>query len=233
MATPPCIEAGRNRFSDPAAAPPFPARPAEQSERGALAEILHDHLQPLLIAAQLTLAGNGREAPDARTWRRMSGKINQYLQAAIDTTRTLSVELNPPLVQERGLCAALRWHGRRMARTHGIKVGVTCDPAAEPANLEIRLLCFKAVRELLLNAVKHAGVGRVEIDVALDGADTLLITVADRGRGFVPDRAGAYPAAHGGSGLAGIRQRLRLIGGSLTVDSAPGRGTSVSLRVPL
>lgn len=213
---------------------------AEQQEREALAEVLHDHLQPLLVAAQMTLIDTSHHQPsDTDSWQEALTKLQEYLGAAIETTRTLSVELDPPLLHDHGLGVALDWHGRQLNRIHGIAIGVHYDPGAEPQDLGTRLLCFKAVRELLLNAIKHAGVRRIEVDVLLDGEDTLLVSVSDRGKGFSPRPAPFAPAHHerladpGGSGLDRIHQRLQLIGGSLTIESAPGRGTSAYLRIPL
>lgn len=204
----------------------------EQNERDELAEMLHDHVQPLLIAARLALSGLDKNQPLV-TWEQVVQKVSGHISAAIDMARSLSVELNPPLVRERGLGVALEWQGRRMAAAHGIAIGVFCDPVAEPEDPEIRMLCFKGVRELLMNAIKHSGAKRVEVDMMLDGEDTLRITVTDLGRGFDPEALYGPAAISHGSGLAGIERRLGMIGGRLLIDSSPGAGSSMTMLVPL
>lgn len=204
----------------------------EQNERDELSEMLHDHVQPLLIAARLSLSGLNPEAPLV-TWEKVVHEACGHISSAIDIARGLSVELNPPLVREKGLGAALEWQGRQMAAAHGISIGVFCDPAAEPEDAETRLLCFKGVRELLMNSIKHSGADRVEVDMMLDGEDTLRIAVTDYGKGFDPQALHQMAPASLGSGLAGIERRLGMIGGRLLIDSAPGAGCSMTLVVPL
>jgi CheY-like chemotaxis protein len=112
-------------------------------------------------------------------------------------------------------------------------VHVSCDPLANSVRKDVRTLLFESVRELLLNAVKHASVDRVMVDLALDQDDMLCITVSDEGIGFDPATLGdRMKAGHAGWGLFSIRERLTLLDGRFEIESAPGRGTRFRLIAP-
>jgi len=117
-----------------------------------------------------------------------------------------------------------------MQDTHHLIVRLTADPSAEPATDAAKAPPFQSVRELLFNAVKHAGVPHATVEVTRQAAH-LQIVVADHGHGFAPDRI-QVAAAHG-LGLASICQRLEYLGGTLDIASAPGRGSRFTLSIPL
>jgi signal transduction histidine kinase len=199
---------------------------AEQHERDRLHELLHDEVQPLLVAARLSLSGLGSHS-DREDCLRVAGEACEHLSRAILTARDLSLRLNPPLIRERGLNAALVSLCGWVRENHGLTVDLSVASDAQPEDLALRLLCFNATRELLLNVVKHAGTPRVALTLWRTDDGLLRITVADQGSGFDPDTIA------GGSGLAAIARRLGMIGGVLRVDSRPGQGTLVTLTVPL
>jgi signal transduction histidine kinase len=199
---------------------------AEQHERDRLHGLLHDEVQPLLVAARLSLSGLG--AHSAREdCLRVAAEACEHLGQAIRMTRELSLQLNPPLIRERGLNAALASLCGWVRENHGLIVELSGAADAEPGDTALRLLCFNAIRELLLNVVKHAGTARVALTLQRCHDGFLRITVVDHGYGFDPD------AISGGSGLAAIERRLGMIGGVLHIDSRPGQGTVATLKVPL
>jgi CheY-like chemotaxis protein len=157
-------------------------------------------------------------------------RAKTHLDDAIVAARSLSMELYPPALYSSGLPAALRWLADSTREKYGLDVALSADPAADSDRKDVRTLLFESVRELLVNAVKHARVGRVTVDLALDPQHNLCITVTDQGIGFDPetlddrDRAGQL-----GWGLFSIRERLTLLGGRFEIQSAPGRGTQVRL----
>ncbi|KAF0101496.1 MAG: PAS domain-containing protein [bacterium] len=199
---------------------------AEQRERDRLHELLHDEMQPLLVAARLSLSGFTPETAQ-EDCRRAAADACAHLSRVIQMARDLSLRLSPPQIRERGLNAALASLCGWVRENHGLEVELICAPDTEPGDMALRLLYFNAVRELLMNVVKHAGTARVTLTLWRDDADTLRITVADRGGGFEPD---TIPA---GTGLAAIGRRLGMIGGTLQIDSRPGDGTVATLSVPL
>jgi signal transduction histidine kinase len=142
------------------------------------------------------------------------------------------MDLSSPVLSEIGLGAAIaEWLENRLRRSPGLEVSFSggCD------HLEIdeavAAMLFRNTRELLSNVLKHAGAGRVE--VRLDCiADELHVTVTDDGRGFSPAEVAQRPTSEGAFGLFSIRERMADLGGSLDLDSAPGRGCHAVLRVP-
>ncbi|OHC71377.1 MAG: hypothetical protein A3H93_03040 [Rhodocyclales bacterium RIFCSPLOWO2_02_FULL_63_24] len=198
---------------------------AEQRERDRLYELLHDHMQPLLVAVRLSLSSLSTRTPQADC-RRIAADANAYISQVIQVARNLSLQLSPPLIRERGLVPALESLCRWVKDNHGLEVELNGDPDAEPEEIALRLLCFNAVRELLMNVVKHAGASRVSLRLRLVEDGSLHIGVIDHGCGFDP------AVVTGGSGLAGIERRLGMFGGSLEIASRPGRGTIATLSVP-
>jgi len=195
---------------------------AEQRERRRIAYVLHENFQQLLAAAKFSLQlfrdkGQATAAEQAM----------ESLDEAIAVSRSLTVELRPPILYELGLGPALEWLARQKAQKFDLAVEFHLDRQAEPASDSLRIFLFEAARELLLNVAKHAQVKTVELTLNRDG-DQIQLQVADHGVGFDP----AQPSTSG-FGLFGIRERVELLGGHVEVDSAPGRGTRVTLTVPL
>lgn len=199
---------------------------AEQRERDRLHELLHDEVQPLLVAARLSLSGLTSETAQ-EDCRRAAAEACAHLSRVIHMARDLSLRLSPPQIRERGLNAALASLCGWVRENHGLEVELIRAPDTEPGDMALRLLYFNAVRELLMNVVKHAGTARVTLTMRRADADTLRITVADRGGGFEPATITT------GTGLAAIGRRLGMIGGTLQIDSRPGDGTVATLSVPL
>jgi PAS domain S-box-containing protein len=201
----------------------------EQRERRRLAKVLHDHLQQLLVGARfrtsvLSRIGDSRVA-------RSAGEIETLLEEALAASRSLTAELSPPVLHEGGLAAGLGWLSRWMADKHGLSVELSVEEPPVPLVDDVKVLLFESVRELLFNAVKHARSRTVQLGVkTLDGG-MLRVTVSDSGPGFDPT-ALTQLGDGGGLGLFSIRERLALIGGRVEIDSAPGRGSRITLAVP-
>jgi PAS domain S-box-containing protein len=201
---------------------------AEQRERKRLATILHDHIQQLLVAAQMHLS-LVKHADSSRLEPAIQG-VQSIIREAIDASRSLAVDLSPPILHQGGLGPGLGWLATRMEKKNLFKIRVRADSDAEPASEPMRLLLFESVRELLLNAVKHSGAHEANVTMIRTPENWTRITVADNGGGFDPEAAGSHPS---GLGLFGIQQRLTYMGGRFEIDSAPGRGTRVTLMAPL
>lgn len=205
---------------------------AEQEERRRVSMILHDDLQQLLHAISMKLQiireDIGRAAK--RELRQMIDDAAERIDIAITTSRNLTLDLTPPILRSEGLPEALRWLGHQMGELHGMDISVKTDSDFAVDDYAIRALAFQTVREILFNVKKHAGTNRAEI--VLEQGDRPAITISDKGEGF--DTAfldsGELPGA--GFGLVTLRERLRLVGGSLDVISQPGDGTRVIIYLP-
>ena len=203
----------------------------EQRERLRLAHVLHDHLQQLLVGATFaieTLSCHVKGEAGLRTL----DKVTETIQKAIHLSRVLTVELSPPAVLDKGLAASLEWLARNVQDNHGLNVALTLEGDPEPVPEPVRLFIFEAVREILLNVVKHAKVDTACVRMrALAGA-RIEVTIEDRGAGFDPSTLEADQFTGEGLGLFSLRERLRFIKGSMTIQSQPGHGSRFTLVVP-
>jgi PAS domain S-box-containing protein len=204
---------------------------AEERERRRVAKVLHDHLQQLLVAARMKIALLHRRAEEERLSRTLE-QIDDVLNQALTESRSLTVELSPPVLYDAGLTIGLQWLARQMKEKYGLHVIVNAAPQAEPCEESMRVFLFQAVRELLLNVVKHAKTDAARVDLRLLPDDQLQLVVADRGAGFDLASLNAR-SMPGGFGLFSIRERLELQDGHLTVETAPRQGTRVVIEVPL
>lgn len=199
---------------------------AEDRERRRLAELLHDHVQQLLVGAKMQIGLVKTKSEE--TLQDELERIDELLLEALEATRSLSIELSPPILYDQGLAAALRWLAGRLKEQHNFAATVEADPAAEPEDEELRNLLFQSARELLLNVIKHAGVSGARIRSSI-GSGQILLEVVDEGRGFVPSKAEESRDSYG---LFQIRERIDTVGGTFRIESAPGQGTHASISVP-
>jgi signal transduction histidine kinase len=203
---------------------------AEQRERRRLARVLHDHVQQLLAAAMMRIQ-LAQQEPRTGTISRTLAEVEELVQDAIAAARSLAVDLHPPVLNDGGMVGALEWLARHMQRNHGLAVTVEGSSESEvPATC--RALVFDTARELLFNVVKHAGVGRAHIRLLDSGVDEVRISIEDEGTGFDLERLDSADDPLNHTGLLRIRERLELIGGHVQIESSPGKGTQVTVRVP-
>jgi len=202
---------------------------AEQRERRRIAQLLHDNLQQLLVAARMRLGTFG-DAPAARR-SQIVAEVDDLLNRSIEASRSLTGELSPPILYDVGLVAALEWLGRQMEKNHGLTVDVQRKGEAEFSTPNLRAFAFHAIRELLFNCVKHAGVDRAIVSVSRGLDSCIRLTVTDSGAGFDP---ASLEAGSGGDhfGLFSIRERARLMNGMCSIASSPGAGTSITIELP-
>lgn len=204
---------------------------AEQRERKRIAQILHDHFQQLLVGAKFDLSIVHSRLPGPEAGQDLE-RVSRTLDEAIEASRSLAVELSPPVLHDAGLAAGLAWLGRWMHERHGLPVDVHAAAGIEPADEDVRIVLFHAVQELLFNVVKHARAQRAVIEVC-QADHRLEIVVRDDGTGFDLSAHRAREQVLSGFGLFSIRERLEMLGGGLEVQSEPGRGTRVVLHVPI
>ena len=207
---------------------------AQEDERQRIARELHDDtgqvLTLLLIRMKLL-----ESQPGAEELQPQIEELRGLIANAIDQVRRLALNLRPPTIDQLGLFPALRSLVATFTESTGLRV--TLELSREPITLarENTLAVYRVVQEALTNAAKHAGAQQVSVAVRREG-DCLVATIRDDGRGFTPETfSGRHrqPAGGAGVGLFGMEERARLAGGALSLQSAPGRGASVTLRVPL
>ena len=204
---------------------------AEETERRRIAEMLHEDLQQLLVAARMQLAALCR-TQDVDQREPIAREIADVLERSFQLTRSLSVELAPPVLYEHGLAAALEWLAAETRKNYNIEVTVEADFSANPKTADVRIFLFRAVRELLLNSAKHAGGSAVHIKMQHRRPGKVRIIVTDDGPGF--DRNSLDDKRTGSQtvGLPNIRDRASSFGGEFHINSGPKRGTRITLSLP-
>ncbi len=204
---------------------------AEERERRAIASNLHDHIGQALAVVRARL----RQMQSSAMFSGLEKDIEDtlaLLDQTIQSTRTLTFEISPPVLYDLGLEPALEWLCRQSEKKHGLRAEMTSEGAGPPIPDNVQITIFRSVQELLLNAAKHSRASSVRVHLARLPA-ALRVEVRDDGEGFDVSRVGASMDDHGGFGLFSIRERLRVLGGALGVSSSPGRGAAFTLDVPL
>ena len=200
---------------------------SEHRERKRLALILHDGLQQILVGAKIQVALFER-SQDAQS---ATAKITDLIDEAIETSRSLTAQLSPPILSQGGLIAGLEWLARFMHDKHGLSVDLKIRESIESPLENVTVFLFHATRELLFNVMKHAQVMAACVEVTrLDGQ--IQVEVEDKGAGFDQSQLNPETGSLKGIGLFGIRERLALLGGRLEIDSAPGQGSRFRLIAP-
>lgn len=207
----------------------------EERERRRISAQIHDTVIQTLSLSNIKLGALLKElAADANASSIASVKaVRAAIEDAIRESRSLMAELTPPLLYELGLVPAIDDLAQKLQQKHNTPIQVRDDAQSKPLDKSVQAILFQATRELILNALKHAGACAITVNVSREN-DRLRICVADNGAGFsVPEDGRFMFHSSGGFGLFAIRERLEGIGGSLVINSRAGAGTSVLLYVPL
>ena len=162
----------------------------------------------------------------------MAEDIDKLLSQAIQDIRSLTFQLRPPILANAGLEAALSWLAEELKESYGLQFEFTDDRQPKPLKYEIRSVVFQAVREFLLNVVKHSETSLARIDLRVVG-ENLAVEVADDGKGFDPAQPAAKRSGAGGFGLFNVRKRIEFLGGRIGIETGVGKGTRVTLTLPL
>jgi two-component system sensor histidine kinase UhpB len=196
---------------------------AQEEERRRLARDLHDEVNQALTAILLRLEALAQEMPPEQ--RAELAELKRLVNQAMDELLNLARQLRPTALDDHGLVAALETQMKRFSARTGIETHI--DTAGEPEELAdvVQTAIYRVAQEALTNVTRHAGATVVELGVEADD-EGVELRVSDDGRGFDPALRGS------GLGLVGMAERARLVGGDLDVRSAPGGGTTITMRVP-
>jgi two-component system sensor histidine kinase UhpB len=199
---------------------------AQEEERRRLARDLHDEVNQALTAILLRLEALSQAAPPelSQELTELKRLVNQAMNELLQLAR----QLRPTALDDHGLLPAMASQVRRFEAQTGIKAELSAS-SADDAQLQQdeEIAVYRIAQEALANVARHAGASQVSVALRTDDSGVLL-TVRDDGRGFEPSE----PDRDGGLGLGGMAERARLVGGELTIESRPGAGTELCLRVP-
>jgi signal transduction histidine kinase/AmiR/NasT family two-component response regulator len=203
----------------------------EERERRQLAVILHDQIGQSLAFCKMQIKAmiNKSELPEPAGQMR---QVCDTIDLMIRTSRSLTLDLSPPILYELGLKAAVEWVAERMESDFTIPIEVKGAGPLPPLADDLKVLLFRAIKELLVNAVKHALPSRIRVLLSAD-RERIQVKVRDDGVGFPQAEPAQARQTSGGYGLFNIKERLASLGGWMVVESESGWGTEITLIIPL
>jgi two-component system sensor histidine kinase UhpB len=197
---------------------------AQEEERARVARDLHDEVNQSLTGLLLRLEAVREAAPPELEPELAETKAlaNQAMRELLSLAR----QLRPTALDDLGLAAATAGQVEQLAARDEIEAGFEAGGDFSDLGGDAQLVVYRVAQEALSNAARHSGANRVGVRLQRRTDGGVELEVADDGRGF------AFDESEGGLGMAGMRERALLIGGELTIESRPGRGTTVRLTVP-
>ncbi len=198
-----------------------------EKERAHISREIHDVLGQDMTAMNMGLHRLERSFQDTGDARLAQvAELRLLVAGTLETVRRISRELRPPMLDELGFAEAVAWQIRTFAQASGLRVDQHIEGIDLPAALATSM--YRVLQECLTNAARHSGGNRLHVSVQTVKGE-LVMRVADNGRGITKAEADAS----GSLGLLGMRERVRLAGGTLRVSRLPKGGTEVVVRVPL
>jgi signal transduction histidine kinase len=197
---------------------------AQENERRTLARELHDEVGQSLSAI-LMEADNASAAAGPAEAREHLVAVRTLAEKTVNEVRDLALLLRPSMLDDFGLVPALNWHAREMTKRTGLNVLLTADEAADELPEEHTTCIYRLVQEAVNNAARHASARTVHVELRRE-EERVYVSVRDDGAGF-------DTRIVRGLGLLGMEERVRRLGGRIAVDSQPGRGTAISVELPV
>lgn len=209
----------------------FELNSTEQQSRRRMAAFLHDTIGQALALGRMKVEGL-LSADHADAMRQSARELNALLQEAIQTTRTFTFELSPPVLFDLGLVPAIDWLMEQVQKRQNISITFSKPLLKILISDQVRNILFDGTRELLMNALKHSRATCLDIAVTLQDR-TVTVTVHDDGVGFDMCEIARHQSRQASFGLFYLKERLADVGGALEIESASGAGTTVRLVAPL
>lgn len=201
---------------------------AQEEERTRISHDLHDETAQSLTTLKLMIEMIKQTIPsDQEDLRRQVEEVEASVRNTLQGIRNLIADLRPPMLDDFGLVPTLKWLVQGFTQRHGIRVELQKVHLLRRLPVEVETVLYRAVQEALANVAKHARAGIVNVSLERT-AERVVVIVQDDGIGFDDRRS-----RRGAFGLLGIRERLAALGGSLVIDSQRGRGTTLTMVVPL
>ena len=199
----------------------------QEAERAQIARDLHDEIGQMLTALKLVLAIGSQSTPEMT--RARLAEAQTLVNDLTTRVRQLSLDLRPAMLDDLGLLPTLLWYIKRYMQQTEIQVTLKHTGLEQRVASDLEIAVYRIVQEGLTNVARHAGVREVTIRLWRT-QEFIGVRIEDQGRGFVPEQV---LTAYTSSGLAGMVERVRLLGGQLTIESAPGQGTRLIAELSL
>jgi len=199
---------------------------AQEEERRSISRELHDEVGQSLGALLVEVGQLSKLVPpEDRVTQGQIAQIKSVAESAVKSIRDIALLLRPPMLDDLGLVPALEWQAREISRRSEMEVEVQSENVSEALGDETKVTIYRLVQEALNNAATHASAKNAKVTIA-QNSDKITVEIADDGHGFDPER-------QRGMGILGMEERVRRLGGTLTIDSAPGKGSTVDAELPL
>jgi signal transduction histidine kinase len=200
---------------------------AQEDERRSISRELHDEVGQSLTGVLVEMANLSMliRTRDTESIAAKADEIKKLVENSIRVVRNLALLLRPSMLDDLGLVPALQWQAREVSKRSGVWVKVAADQVSEELPEEHKTCIYRIVQEALHNIVKHADARDVKVTVRQE-RDRLLLSIQDDGKGFQAQQ-------EKGMGILGMQERVSYLGGIFMMDSEPGRGTKLSVTLPL
>lgn len=203
----------------------------EARERRNIAGELHDHIGQALAFVKMKVSQFRGNAVFCG-FEDSIGEVITLLDQTIAYTRGLTLQLYPPVLSRAGLLPAIEWLADKMETDHGVSIKIQSTQWDGTFDNERSLVLYRSIKELLSNAIHHSGCRNISVTL-LPKAQDIYITITDDGCGFDVDGVMRETNSVGKFGLFSVQERMRLLGGEMSLTSSRPSGTEVCLRIPL
>ncbi|MGA2097814.1 MAG: sensor histidine kinase [Candidatus Acidiferrum sp.] len=198
----------------------------QEEERHSISRELHDEVGQTLGALLVDVGQLSKLVPPGdRAIHGQIDSIKSVAERAVKSIRDMALLLRPPMLDDLGLVPALEWQAREVSRRSETEVEIVSENVSEKLSDEIKVCIYRLVQEALNNASTHAAAKNVKVSV-IQAAGEISVEVSDDGRGFEPER-------QRGMGILGMEERVKRLGGTLALQSTPGKGATVKAELPL
>jgi len=206
---------------------------AQEEERKRISRELHDDTAQALFAISRQMDNFIRDNVGLSQQQRIALQdIRQRIGVTLQGIRRFSQDLRPSIIDDLGLLPAVQWLVKQKAEDSGIDISLRINGKEQRLLPEMELILFRIIQEALNNIGKHAAATKADVNLAFADSQ-LTVAIKDNGKGFrLPDAVGDLSSS-GKLGLVGMNERVSLLGGTLVIQSKPGRGTTVDISVPL
>jgi PAS domain S-box-containing protein len=202
---------------------------ARETERTRIAREIHDEFGQMMTALKMDLSWLSKRLPDdAPELATKVAAMSSMVDRSFGIVRRVSSELRPSILDDLGLAAAIEWQAEQFSQRSGINARLHLDDPSSVLDRRASTALFRILQEALTNVARHARASEVEIGLFME-PDAVILTINDDGRGITEDQIRGSQSL----GLVGMRERVRSLGGELTVEGTPEEGTTVTARVPL
>ncbi len=203
----------------------------QDEERRHIARELHDSAGQIITAIGINLGNIRQRVPENRPLARSVEDTQALLLQLSKEIRTTSYLLHPPLLDENGLPEAIRWYIDGLAERSGLNIDLITSQDFGRVSGNIEVAVFRIVQECLTNIHRHSGSKRAKIHLARE-AERVSLEIQDEGKGIAAEKLAGLQAHQAGVGIAGIRERVRHLGGTMNIESGGG-GTRISVTFPI